>query len=80
MNRTFKTSRTPVTQYNRYAEWIRCHWCGHTHAKIVYSAVCCATMQGEILQYGRGTSATTSDTLDSARNATSNVLNSHSLQ
>ena len=41
MNRTFKTSRTPVTQYNRYAEWIRCHWCGHTHAKIVYSAVCC---------------------------------------
>ena len=41
MNRTFKTSRTPVTQYNRCAEWIRCHWCGHTHAKTVHSAVCC---------------------------------------
>ena len=41
MNRTFKTSRTPVTQYNRYAEWIRCHWCGHTHAKMIYSSICC---------------------------------------
>ena len=41
MNRTFKTSRTPVTQYNRYAEWVRCHWCGHTHAKMIYSSICC---------------------------------------
>ena len=41
MNRTFKTSRTPVTQHNRYAEWVRCHWCGHTHATMTYSSICC---------------------------------------
>ena len=41
MNRTFKTSRTPVTQYNRYAEWVRCHRCGHTHAKMIYLFVRC---------------------------------------
>ena len=41
MCRTFKTSRTPVTQSNRYAEWVRCHGCGHTHAKMTYSSICC---------------------------------------
>ena len=41
MNRTFKTSRTPVTQHNSYAEWVRCHWCGHTHATMTYSSICC---------------------------------------
>ena len=41
MRRTFKTTRTPVTQSNRYAEWVRCHGCGHTHAKMTYSAICC---------------------------------------
>ena len=41
MNRTFKTSRTPVTQYNRYAEWVRCHWCGHAHAEMIYSSIYC---------------------------------------
>ena len=41
MNRTFKTSRISVMQSNRYAEWVRCHWCGHTHATMTYSSICC---------------------------------------
>ena len=41
MNRTFKTSRISVMQHNHYAEWVRCHWCGHTHATMTYSSICC---------------------------------------
>ena len=41
MYRTFKTSRISVMQHNRYAEWVRCHWCGHTHAMMTYSSICC---------------------------------------
>ena len=41
MYRTFKTSRVSVMQHNRYAEWVRCHWCGHTHATMTYSSICC---------------------------------------
>ena len=48
MYRTFKTSRTPVTQYNRYAEWVRCHGCGtHTCQNSLFGRLL-YTMQGEI--------------------------------
>ena len=30
-------------QSNRYANWVRCPACGHTHANITYSATCCLT-------------------------------------
>ena len=41
MSRTFRTSRIPVMQQNRYAEWVRCNWCGVTHATMTYSSICC---------------------------------------
>ena len=30
----------PLFQSNRYANWVRCPLCGHTHATIAYSATC----------------------------------------
>ena len=41
MWRTMKTMRIPLMQSNRYANWVRCPACGHTHATITYSATCC---------------------------------------
>ena len=41
MWRTMKTMRIPLMQSNRYANWVRCPICGHTHATMVYSATCC---------------------------------------
>ena len=38
MWRTMKTMRVPLMQSNRYANWVRCPACGHTHATITYSA------------------------------------------
>ena len=38
---TIKTMRIPLMQSNRYANWVRCPACGHTHANITYSATCC---------------------------------------
>ena len=43
MWRKLKTMRIPLMQSNRYAKWVRCPLCGHTHATIVYSATCCLT-------------------------------------
>ena len=40
MWRTIKTMRIPFMQSNRYANWVRCPFCGHTHAMITYSATC----------------------------------------
>ena len=39
--RTIKTMRIPLMQSNRYANWARCPFSGHTHAMITYSATCC---------------------------------------
>ena len=41
MWRTMKTMRVPLMQSNRYANWVRCPACGHTHVTITYSATCC---------------------------------------
>ena len=41
MWRTMKTMRIPLIQSNRYANWVRCPICGHTHATITDSATCC---------------------------------------
>ena len=48
--RTMKTMRIPVMQSNRYANWMRCHWCGHTHAMIAYSATCCLTSKEKYIE------------------------------
>ena len=41
MWRAMKTMRIPLMQSSRYANWVRCPACGHTHATITYSATCC---------------------------------------
>ena len=41
MWRSMKTMKIPFMQSNRYANWVRCPFCGHTHATITYSATCC---------------------------------------
>ena len=50
MRRTMKTMRIPVMQSNKYANWVRCHWCGHTHATITYSATCCLTCKEKYIE------------------------------
>ena len=50
MWRTMKTMRIPVMQSNRCANWMRCHWCGHTHATITYSATCCLTCKEKYIE------------------------------
>ena len=37
-------------QSNRYANWVRCHWCGHTHATITYSGTCCLTCKERYIE------------------------------
>ena len=34
MWRTMKTMRIPLMQSNRYANWVRCPACGHTHMQL----------------------------------------------
>ena len=41
MWRTKQTMCVPQMQSNNFANWVRCPFCGHTHATITYSATCC---------------------------------------
>ena len=46
MWRTMRAMRVPLMQSNRYANWVRCPLCGHTHATTTYSATCCLGCKG----------------------------------
>ena len=41
MWRTLQAMNIPLLQSNRYANWVRCPVCRHTHAVATYSATCC---------------------------------------